>query len=482
MATRHFTRSFHTTKQFLSSSLPSCSRTSLSLSNRPFFPSSLFHLRPPIGAISASFRQLSPSATAIRCCSTCRTPLHLEDSRPKHSNRPPPESFLLGDYDFKHWLVVMDQPEEDDTSRDKIIDSYIKTLAMVVGSEEEARMKIYSVSTRHYYAFGSLETCTAGPQACWSFGALVSEELSYKIKDLPRVRHVLPYSYLDAKKKDYGGEPFINGRVVPYDPKYHKEWVRNANRRNNRNMRNLERNEIVQKQDSQTPTVNLSTQNPEHSMAEVPPSNAEGALDMQMPSSKTGSWSNMGGMQANSSEATPNVGGIQSDNMGGAPNIGGMQANSTEVAPNVGGIQSYNMGGTPKMGGMQANSMEAAPNVGGIQSDNMGETPKMGGMQTNRMEAAPNVRGLQSDDMGGAPDMGGMQANSTEAAPNVGGIQSDNIGGAPNMGAMPPNNTGVVPPNNTGGVPNNTPYSQYWNGHNSEACIAIWLECKQIIW
>lgn len=35
-------------------------------------------------------------------------------------------------------------------------------------SEEEARMKIYSVSTRCYYAFG----------------ALVSEELSYKIKGL----------------------------------------------------------------------------------------------------------------------------------------------------------------------------------------------------------------------------------------------------------------------------------------------------------
>jgi len=35
-------------------------------------------------------------------------------------------------------------------------------------SEEEARMKIYSVSTRHYFAFG----------------ALVSEELSYKIKGI----------------------------------------------------------------------------------------------------------------------------------------------------------------------------------------------------------------------------------------------------------------------------------------------------------
>ncbi|MCD7468626.1 hypothetical protein HAX54_006990 [Datura stramonium] len=49
-------------------------------------------------------------------------------------------------------------------------------------------MKIYSVSTRHYYAFG----------------ALVSEELSYKLKELPRVRWVLPDSYLDVKNKDYG--------------------------------------------------------------------------------------------------------------------------------------------------------------------------------------------------------------------------------------------------------------------------------------
>jgi len=83
-------------------------------------------------------------------------------------------------------------------------------------------MKIYSVSTRCYYAFG----------------ALVSEELSYKLKglnlmveiylavyrsfccsrscglmplglldfaELPNVRWVLPDSYLDVKNKDYGG-------------------------------------------------------------------------------------------------------------------------------------------------------------------------------------------------------------------------------------------------------------------------------------
>jgi hypothetical protein len=109
-----------------------------------------------------------------------------------------------------------------DIMRDEIIDSYIKTLAQVVGSEEEARQKIYSVSTRHYFAFG----------------ALVSEELSFKLKELPKVRWVLPDSYLDVKNKDYGGEPFINGEAVPYDPKYHEEWVRNNARANERSRRN----------------------------------------------------------------------------------------------------------------------------------------------------------------------------------------------------------------------------------------------------
>jgi hypothetical protein len=34
------------------------------------------------------------------------------------------------------------------------------------------------------------------------------------------------------------GEPFINGEAVPYDPKYHEEWVRNNARANERSRRN----------------------------------------------------------------------------------------------------------------------------------------------------------------------------------------------------------------------------------------------------
>uniref|UniRef100_A0A803KRG4 MORF/ORRM1/DAG-like MORF domain-containing protein n=2 Tax=Chenopodium quinoa TaxID=63459 RepID=A0A803KRG4_CHEQI len=117
---------------------------------------------------------------------------------------------MLEGCDFEHWLVVVEAPDPQLT-RDDIIDGYIKTLAQIIGSEEEARMKIYSVSTRHYFAFG----------------ALVSEELSYKLKELPNVRWVLPDSYMDVKNKTYAGEPFINGQPVPYDPKYHAIWVQN---------------------------------------------------------------------------------------------------------------------------------------------------------------------------------------------------------------------------------------------------------------
>ncbi|KAK9153974.1 hypothetical protein Sjap_001454 [Stephania japonica] len=137
------------------------------------------------------------------------------------SNRPPKETILLDGCDFEHWLVVVEPPDPSLT-RDEIFDSYIKTLAQVVGSEEEARMKLYSVSTKHYFALG----------------VLVSEELSYKIKELPNVRWVLPDSYLDVRNKSYGGEPVIGGQLVPYDPKYHEEWVRNNARANERSRRN----------------------------------------------------------------------------------------------------------------------------------------------------------------------------------------------------------------------------------------------------
>ncbi|XP_044479947.1 multiple organellar RNA editing factor 3, mitochondrial-like [Mangifera indica] len=127
----------------------------------------------------------------------------LNDPSPNWSNRPPKETILLDGCDYEHWLIVMEFPNDPKPTEDEMINAYVKTLATVFGSEEEAKKKIYSVCTTTYTGFG----------------ALISEELSYKVKGLPGVLWVLPDSYLDVPNKDYGGDLFIDGKVI-HRPQY----------------------------------------------------------------------------------------------------------------------------------------------------------------------------------------------------------------------------------------------------------------------
>ncbi|KAL6314606.1 hypothetical protein AAG906_026946 [Vitis piasezkii] len=404
------------------SSLISRSTPSLSLSTASCSTFSLLRLRPLSAAAVSVLRHL-PQSTSARSFSTRQTSSSLNDPNPNWSNRPPKETILLDGCDFEHWLVVMEKPEGDPT-RDEIIDSYIKTLAMIVGSEEEARMKIYSVSTRCYFAFG----------------ALVSEELSLKIKELPRVRWVLPDSYLDVKNKDYGGEPFIDGKAVPYDPKYHEEWIRNNARANERNRRNDRPRNFDRSRNFERRRENMQNRDFQAPMQNSPP--------------------NMGG------GPPPNMGGGPPPNMGGGP------------PPNMGGGPPPNMGGGPP------------PNMG------MGGGPpsnNFGGPQNNFRGGPPNNYGgaPPSNYGGGAPPSnyggGAPPGNYGGGAPpsNYGGgaPPSNYGGGAPPSnygGGAPPNNYGGgmpqsnfgggMPPNNAGG---NASQQQWWNadqqpGRNSQ--------------
>lgn len=135
MATRILSRSILTTKECLSSVF-SRSYASLSIKSPPSTLASLpsfSHLRlRPLVSAAANFRHLSPAAATIRCFATRQTTSSLNDSNPNWSNRPPKETILLDGCDFEHWLVVMEKPEGEPT-RDEIIDSYIKTLAKVIG-------------------------------------------------------------------------------------------------------------------------------------------------------------------------------------------------------------------------------------------------------------------------------------------------------------------------------------------------------------
>ncbi|CAL9240430.1 unnamed protein product [Arabidopsis halleri] len=116
---------------------------------------------------------------------------------------------LVEGCDYKHWLVLMKPPNGYPT-RNHIVQRFVETLAMALGSEEEAKKSIYSVSTKYYYAFG----------------CRVHEPLTYKIRSLPDVKWVLPDSYIVDGDNRYGGEPFVDGEVVPYDEKYHADWLR----------------------------------------------------------------------------------------------------------------------------------------------------------------------------------------------------------------------------------------------------------------
>ncbi|KAG9459434.1 hypothetical protein H6P81_003942 [Aristolochia fimbriata] len=138
----------------------------------------------------------------------------LNDPSPNWSNRPPKETILLDGCDYEHWLIVMEFPENPKPPEDEMIASYVRTLSAVVGSEEEAKKKIYSVCTTTYTGFG----------------ALISEEVSYKVKEQPGVLWVLPDSYLDVPNKDYGGDLFVDGKVIHRPQFYYNGRQQTKNR------------------------------------------------------------------------------------------------------------------------------------------------------------------------------------------------------------------------------------------------------------
>uniref|UniRef100_A0A7N0T7L1 MORF/ORRM1/DAG-like MORF domain-containing protein n=1 Tax=Kalanchoe fedtschenkoi TaxID=63787 RepID=A0A7N0T7L1_KALFE len=57
----------------------------------------------------------------------------LNDPSPNWSNRPPKETILLDGCDYEHWLIVMEFPTDPKPSEDEMINSYVKTLAGVLG-------------------------------------------------------------------------------------------------------------------------------------------------------------------------------------------------------------------------------------------------------------------------------------------------------------------------------------------------------------
>lgn len=144
MAT-HFSRlaTAKTLTTLLSRSFCSLSFASPPLKSSPSLSLSLFNRLRPLAAVNIG--RFVTIASPTRGLATRATSSSLNDPNPNWSNRPPKETILLDGCDFEHWLVVMEPPEGNPT-RDEIIDSYIKTLAMVIGRLDSKFLTKFSMT------------------------------------------------------------------------------------------------------------------------------------------------------------------------------------------------------------------------------------------------------------------------------------------------------------------------------------------------
>ncbi|KAM5585796.1 DAG protein, chloroplastic [Rosa sericea] len=172
------------------------------------------HIQPSISSLgfSSSAAATRPLTRSVPPKPSLRAVSDSEYSSRRSSSNEQRETIMLPGCDYNHWLIVMEFPKDPAPTRDQMIETYLNTLATVLGSMEEAKKNMYAFSTTTYTGF----QCT------------VSEETSEKFKGLPGVLWVLPDSYIDVKNKDYGGDKYVNGEIIPgnypvYQPKKRRE-------------------------------------------------------------------------------------------------------------------------------------------------------------------------------------------------------------------------------------------------------------------
>lgn len=114
---------------------PAARRALASVISRTFSESSSLSSRSRLAfAVLNQRAQLVPSPAQVPARFKTSGPGYspLNDPSPNWSNRPPKETILLDGCDYEHWLVVLEFPDPK-PSEEEMINSYVKTLASVVG-------------------------------------------------------------------------------------------------------------------------------------------------------------------------------------------------------------------------------------------------------------------------------------------------------------------------------------------------------------
>ncbi|WVZ53056.1 hypothetical protein U9M48_004046 [Paspalum notatum var. saurae] len=191
---------------------PSASVAASTSRSLPFAPSA-----PPVTPLPLAPGRLLPGGAAgFR--STAATAARGGADYGADDSKISPDEILFEGCDYNHWLITMDFPDPK-PSREEMIETYLQTLAKVVGSYEEAKKRMYAFSTTTYVGFQ----------------AVMTEEMSEKFRGLPGVVFILPDSYLYPETKEYGGDKYDNGVITPRPPPVHYSKPSRTDR--NRNYR-----------------------------------------------------------------------------------------------------------------------------------------------------------------------------------------------------------------------------------------------------
>ncbi|XP_017605625.2 multiple organellar RNA editing factor 3, mitochondrial-like [Gossypium arboreum] len=92
------------------------------------------------------------------------------------------------------WVIPFQFPEDQEPSLGEEIDLYVKTLASVVGSEEEAKKRIYAVSSATSWYTG--------------FRAFISKKMAHELGGIRDSENEYP------NEDVHGGNLLVDGKVV----------------------------------------------------------------------------------------------------------------------------------------------------------------------------------------------------------------------------------------------------------------------------
>ncbi|CAA0839006.1 Multiple organellar RNA editing factor 9-chloroplastic [Striga hermonthica] len=168
---------------------------------KPLFSISSRILQYPVSASGPSAAVNRSSTQLTRRTFTSTSTLFAKEFDPE-TEEIGPDSILFEGCDYEHWLITVDFPKDPKPTREQMIETYVNIAAQVFGSVEEAKKRIYALSTTTYEGFQ----------------VLCSQETSNKFTGVPGVVFVLPDSYIDPLNKEYGGDKYVNGEIFPRPP------------------------------------------------------------------------------------------------------------------------------------------------------------------------------------------------------------------------------------------------------------------------